>query len=111
MTESTTLAHSILDDEGIPRKGPFDMLSIGDRVTALQAKCRAYSDAMNVMRAQLLRIDVLLARLRTRAETLNHKAERAAVAMSREADVFHGLAVATSDAASDLEKAIKGETT
>jgi len=111
MTESTTLAHSILDDEGIPRKGPFDFLSIGDRVTALQAKCQAIAAGNAVLRAQLQRIDVLLGTLRARAATCNHKAERAAVMMSRDADYLHGLYHATNDAANDLEKAIKGETT
>lgn len=38
MTESTTLAHSILDDADIPRRGPFDDLTIGDRVSILQAR-------------------------------------------------------------------------
>lgn len=52
MTESTTLAHSLLDDEDIPTKGPFDILSIGDRVSILIARYHVHRDALQVLRKE-----------------------------------------------------------
>lgn len=48
--ENTALCHSILDDEGVPRAGPFAPLSLADRISWFVALHHAIRDANKVLR-------------------------------------------------------------
>lgn len=51
--ENLSLCHSLLDDEGIPRNGPFAPLSLADRIVSLVARYRCQLQANKVLRQDL----------------------------------------------------------